>query len=197
MKGRNILLEVLLAASLLIVVVTATSEAKLEALDNIANNEEALQNNFADEEDAFDEENDDDDEDEDDAEDNDLEQSGLLSMLQLNGRDGKKKNKCNGKAKNRCNRKGGSCVDAPFQEHCEEIYGSGGRLIKRACKSKHCQCCAPPTCNGKIKKPCSKRGGVCVSKPFKSNCNDLGGKLHHNIRSCQSIHCQCCITKKP
>ena len=44
MKGRNILLEVLLAASLLIVVVTATSEAKLEALDNIANNEEALQN---------------------------------------------------------------------------------------------------------------------------------------------------------
>ena len=61
----------------------------------------------------------------------------------LPGRDGKKKNKCNGKAKNRCNRKGGSCVDAPFQEHCEEIYGSGGRLIKRACKSKHCQCCAP------------------------------------------------------
>ena len=43
MKGRNILLEVLLATSLLIVVVTATSESKLEALDNI-DNDEALHN---------------------------------------------------------------------------------------------------------------------------------------------------------
>ena len=43
MKGRNILLEVLLATSLLIVVVTATSESKLEALDNI-DNDEAIHN---------------------------------------------------------------------------------------------------------------------------------------------------------
>ena len=43
MKGSNILLEVLLAASLLIVVVTATSVSKLEALDNFENNE-ALHN---------------------------------------------------------------------------------------------------------------------------------------------------------
>ena len=43
MKGRNILLELLLATSLLIVVVTATSESKLEALDNFEN-DEALHN---------------------------------------------------------------------------------------------------------------------------------------------------------
>ena len=43
MKGRNILLELLLATSLLIVVVTATSESKLEALDNI-DNDEAIHN---------------------------------------------------------------------------------------------------------------------------------------------------------
>ena len=43
MKGRNILLEALVAAALLIVVGTATSESNLEALDNFEN-ENALHN---------------------------------------------------------------------------------------------------------------------------------------------------------
>ena len=66
----------------------------------------------------------------------------IFCLSLLPGRQGKGKNKCNGKAKNKCNRKGGSCVQAPFEEHCKELHGSEGRLFKRACKSKHCMCCA-------------------------------------------------------
>merc|ERR1712121_229695 len=70
------------------------------------------------------------------------------------------------------------------------LLGGKGKLKKKACKSKDCQCCAPPpTCIGKIKKPCSKNGGFCVVKPFKQNCK--GGSL--NKKHCKSKNCQCCI----
>ena len=66
----------------------------------------------------------------------------MFCLFLLPGRKGKGKNKCDGKAKSKCIRKGGSCVQKPFEENCEKIYGSEGRLFKRACKSKRCRCCA-------------------------------------------------------
>merc|ERR1719370_2400235 len=89
-----------------------------------------------------------------------------------------------------CKKKGGVCVTAPFKDNCIAILGAKYQLKKRACKSKDCQCCAPPpTCNGKIKKACSKQGGFCVTTPFKKNCK--GGAL--NKKRCKSKHCQCCV----
>ena len=66
----------------------------------------------------------------------------MFCLFLLPGRQGKNKNRCNGKAKSGCTRKDGSCVQKPFEENCEKLYGSEGRLFKRACKSRHCMCCA-------------------------------------------------------
>merc|ERR1712106_6262 len=132
-------------------------------------------------------EEDDEEEDEfDEDEDEDEEQSSLVrSLLFIEGRSGI----CTGKAKGGCTKKGGVCVTEPFADNCKAIHGDVGKLKKQGCLSKDCQCCVPPpTCSGKIKKSCSKNGGYCVLKPFKSNCR--GGTL--NKKACKSKFCQCC-----
>ncbi|CAL4107097.1 unnamed protein product, partial [Meganyctiphanes norvegica] len=133
------------------------------------------------------EEDDDEEEDDFDDDDEEEEQSSLVRSLPfLEGRNGV----CAGKAKGSCKKQGGECVTAPFADNCKAIHGDAGKLKKQSCSGKDCQCCVPPpTCSGKIKKPCSKNGGHCVLKPFKSNCK--GGTL--DKKTCKSKHCQCCI----
>merc|ERR1719167_1001219 len=111
-------------------------------------------------------------------------------MLQLSGR----QSVCDGKIKGSCKKKGGVCVTKPFTDNCIATLGSSYKLYKKACKSKDCQCCAPPpTCSGKIKKACSKGGehgpGYCIMKPWKTNCK--GGTILK--QACKTKHCRCCI----
>ena len=65
----------------------------------------------------------------------------MFCLSLLPGRQGKNKEKCD-EYNGRCTKKGGSCIQQPFKENCVEIYGSEGRLFKKACKGKHCMCCA-------------------------------------------------------
>jgi len=95
---------------------------------------------------------------------------------------------CEGKISNKCSTKGGSCVLAPFEENCKD-----GKLYKRWCSGKDCQCCVPveaPRCEGKITYKCSSKGGSCVLAPFEENCKN--GKLVKE-GACKGKDCQCCV----
>jgi len=180
MRPGYLLLASLIALLLAVGAVEGHQEKDIEAFEKEDEDQDNV--DYADDE----LEDDDDDDDDEDFEEEEGE-SSLLSMLQLNGR---QQGVCQGKIKGSCKKAGGVCVTAPFKDNCIAHLGSAYKLKKKACKSKDCQCCAPPpSCNGKLKKKCSKDGGFCVVKPFKTNCK--GGKL--DKKACKSKHCQCCI----